>query len=193
MREINDAYRCSVLSTGFTKDEMVEALLDAERIFQTNGYLRLLKGCWRAANGTLNWTTQFEVVAAFLSRHRPLLVKNGIRKQPHSVATLAVEDYEHALDRMRPIGERTSGRVSVRSESSKFGSGAENPLGEFAMADLKRVARVQESFDAEWYMATYPDVAMLGMTAEEHFDWIGRALGRSPNADSKNEEDIEIC
>lgn len=34
------------------------------------------------------------------------------------------------------------------------------------------------SFDAAWYLKEYPDVAMTGLTPEEHYLWIGRALNR---------------
>lgn len=42
------------------------------------------------------------------------------------------------------------------------------------------VARLYASgtFDADWYGARYPDVAMVGMDPAEHFLWIGRRLGR---------------
>jgi glycosyltransferase involved in cell wall biosynthesis len=34
------------------------------------------------------------------------------------------------------------------------------------------------SFDAAWYLSEYPDVAMTGMDPLEHYEWIGRQLGR---------------
>ncbi|WP_374282448.1 hypothetical protein [Novosphingobium sp.] len=37
-------------------------------------------------------------------------------------------------------------------------------------------------FDAAWYRQQYPDVDQLGMDPQEHYDWIGRRLGRAPNA-----------
>jgi hypothetical protein len=33
-------------------------------------------------------------------------------------------------------------------------------------------------FDAEWYLATYPDASLLGMDAYEHYVKVGRRLGR---------------
>ncbi|WP_046117077.1 glycoside hydrolase family 99-like domain-containing protein [Ensifer aridi] len=36
-------------------------------------------------------------------------------------------------------------------------------------------------FDREWYSSAYLDVALLGMDPEEHFQLIGRHLGRQPN------------
>jgi glycosyltransferase involved in cell wall biosynthesis len=47
--------------------------------------------------------------------------------------------------------------------------------------DLQEVEFAAEAFDSEWYVAAYPDVAMLGMDPAEHYAWIGRALGRAPN------------
>jgi glycosyltransferase involved in cell wall biosynthesis len=35
-----------------------------------------------------------------------------------------------------------------------------------------------ESFDPEWYLKRYPDVAKTGLSAREHYLWIGRRLGR---------------
>lgn len=37
-------------------------------------------------------------------------------------------------------------------------------------------------FDPVWYRQTYSDVALLGMDSAEHYLWIGRKLGRRPNA-----------
>lgn len=37
-------------------------------------------------------------------------------------------------------------------------------------------------FDADWYRAAYPDVAMLGMDPAEHFRLYGALMGRAPNA-----------
>lgn len=37
-------------------------------------------------------------------------------------------------------------------------------------------------FDERWYREQYPDVDQLGMDAREHYDWVGRRLGRAPNA-----------
>ena len=50
-----------------------------------------------------------------------------------------------------------------------------------------------EAFDAIWYAAEYPDVEILRMDPAEHYEWIGRRLGRrgSPcvaDANAKREE-----
>lgn len=37
-------------------------------------------------------------------------------------------------------------------------------------------------FDAAWYHASFPDVALLGMAPETHFRRYGRLMGRAPNA-----------
>ena len=39
-------------------------------------------------------------------------------------------------------------------------------------------------FDEVWYLKTYPDVAMSGMTPFVHFEKIGRLLNRKPNKDT---------
>ena len=38
------------------------------------------------------------------------------------------------------------------------------------------------TFDAEWYLATFPDVALSGLSPEAHYHKYGRLLGRAPNA-----------
>lgn len=40
----------------------------------------------------------------------------------------------------------------------------------------------RHSFDPKFYLAYYPDVAKTGMDPLEHYEWIGRRLGRAPNA-----------
>ncbi|WP_370225099.1 hypothetical protein [Pararhodobacter marinus] len=40
------------------------------------------------------------------------------------------------------------------------------------------------AFDPEWYVATYPDVALTGMDPAEHYQRFGRMLGRQPSADA---------
>ena len=44
------------------------------------------------------------------------------------------------------------------------------------------LVRNSDMFDAKWYLASYPDVALLGMDPAEHFVWLGWRLGRSPCA-----------
>lgn len=36
-------------------------------------------------------------------------------------------------------------------------------------------------FDSEWYQREYPDVALSGLQPAEHYVWLGKKLGRSPN------------
>jgi hypothetical protein len=50
--------------------------------------------------------------------------------------------------------------------------------------------RVPEDFNADWYQATYPDVALSGLRPQEHYRRFGRLMGRSPNgaAASRAEE-----
>ncbi|MCE7797552.1 hypothetical protein LWE61_13445, partial [Sphingobium sufflavum] len=52
-------------------------------------------------------------------------------------------------------------------------------------ADIRSLGQ-SGMFDAEWYQATYPDVALLGMAPAEHYLWLGRRLGRPgrPRSDS---------
>lgn len=54
-------------------------------------------------------------------------------------------------------------------------------------SDLKLITS-SGLFDAEWYLANYPDVEKSGLDPAEHFLWIGGKLGRNPSSgfDSKN-------
>lgn len=49
-----------------------------------------------------------------------------------------------------------------------------------AIGDHSTVDR--NTFDAKFYVQNYPDVAKTGMDPLEHYEWIGRRLGRAPNA-----------
>lgn len=53
-----------------------------------------------------------------------------------------------------------------------------------AVDDAKSI----DAVEADWYLAAYPDVAMLGMDPQEHYAWIGRELGRAPNGRSKKKK-----
>jgi glycosyltransferase involved in cell wall biosynthesis len=46
--------------------------------------------------------------------------------------------------------------------------------------DHLALLRSTELFDAAWYLATYPDVARSGLSAESHFLTFGALLGRDP-------------
>ena len=48
-----------------------------------------------------------------------------------------------------------------------------------------------EEIDAKWYLNEYPDVEMLGMSAQEHYEWIGKKLGRKPNPNAVPEANDE--
>lgn len=51
-----------------------------------------------------------------------------------------------------------------------------------AFADKKDIEAIKASefFDEKWYLNQYPDVALVGMDAAEHYLWIGARLGRDP-------------
>ena len=60
-----------------------------------------------------------------------------------------------------------------------------------SMVDAEEVAALEASgqFDAAWYVERYPDVAASGMSAHEHYLWLGRRLrrqGRKPLPDSED-------
>ena len=51
---------------------------------------------------------------------------------------------------------------------------------------MDKIANIDPSlpadFDPEWYLQTYPDVTQIGMDPAAHYVWIGKRLGRRPNA-----------
>ncbi|SNB69452.1 MULTISPECIES: glycosyltransferase [unclassified Pseudomonas] len=48
------------------------------------------------------------------------------------------------------------------------------------MSELKTVAPYKSVVDAQWYLATYPDVAIAGADPQQHYDLHGAAEGRLP-------------
>ena len=44
--------------------------------------------------------------------------------------------------------------------------------------------KLPPTFDADWYAASYPDVALSGLNPREHYRRFGRILGRPPNGSS---------
>lgn len=51
----------------------------------------------------------------------------------------------------------------------------------YSDAEIDTVRRA-EVFDADWYLQTYPDVAMLDMDPAEHYLWAGAGMGRNPSS-----------
>lgn len=49
--------------------------------------------------------------------------------------------------------------------------------------DVLKLIRSSALFDAEWYLRTYPDVALSGLSPAEHYRRFGRLLGRDPGPD----------
>lgn len=97
---------------------------------------------------------------------------------------------QHAIEELLPRLSNAQTLSPLLSEwAEQFGArdaGSESRLSERTILGhssslLQQLDAMPESFDADWYVAAYPDVAMLGMNPAEHFAWIGRALGRSPN------------
>jgi hypothetical protein len=50
-------------------------------------------------------------------------------------------------------------------------------------AELENLLRTSPKFDPDWYRERYPDVGILGYTADEHFLRIGDWMGRPPHPD----------
>lgn len=50
-----------------------------------------------------------------------------------------------------------------------------------------------EFFDADWYLSRYPDVALSGMNPAEHYQWLGRRLGRSPARAERQMRKVEMA
>lgn len=53
-------------------------------------------------------------------------------------------------------------------------------MSAYSEADVELV-RNAPVFDADWYLKTYPDVAVLEMDPAEHYLWVGADLGRNPS------------
>lgn len=54
------------------------------------------------------------------------------------------------------------------------------------------VDQILSAFDAEWYIQQYPDVSLLGMDPADHYRWIGKKLGRKPNASGLLDTHVQV-
>jgi hypothetical protein len=179
MLEINRLYRCSILSSNFSQEAVVDAMLDAERIFYSDGYLRLLKGCVAASFDALQWPAQFVGVEQFLRRffpNRPEVRTEAGRESLTGREQARVERLWRNSRRERVVREADELREpsSLGPENTSSVKNSAEKLPSCAPSD-------QDGVDVEWYLRAYPDVRALGMGAQEHFDWIGKKLGRAPN------------
>jgi len=119
--------------------------------------------------------------------------------QPFSLPTLDPQGCASALRAIRQDSQsaRRFGAEGARWVAARFGSEAVRArlLGWFAAVsedgeqpcDPPTIADPEPSgqaFDAQWYARTYPDSAMLGMDPREHYQWLGRRLGRRPAPDT---------
>lgn len=82
---------------------------------------------------------------------------------------------EQGARRILPGSEPTAGRAIV-PELATPPAGLSGPP---AVATAREMS--SDVFDPDWYLASYPDVGMLGMDPVEHYAWIGKDLGRAPN------------
>lgn len=58
---------------------------------------------------------------------------------------------------------------------------------DYRKVDMNKMARMntnsdEQAFDSEWYLDTYPDVALSGLSALDHYRKYGRILGRKKNS-----------
>jgi hypothetical protein len=182
MLEINRLYRCSLLSSNFSQEAVVDAMLDAERIFYSDGYLRLLKGCVAASFDALQWSAQFARVGQFLRKIFP----GGpeARSEGETKTSMACE--QTRVERLW----RNSRPSRVVREDDEQGAPGSAPAGSTPSVESTAESVPSSTpadgivVDVEWYLRAYPDVRALGMGAQEHFDWIGKKLGRAPNPDA---------
>ena len=179
MLEINRLYRCSILSSNFSQEAVVDAMLDAERIFYSDGYVRLLKGCVAASFDALQWPAQFVGVEQFVRKIFCIGPEAGTK--PGREPLMAREQTRVELlwrnsrpARMMREGDEQQGPRSGPPEHAVSAKASAEKLPSLAPSD-------QDGVDVEWYLQAYPDVRALGMGAQEHFDWIGKKLGRAPN------------
>jgi glycosyltransferase involved in cell wall biosynthesis len=103
-------------------------------------------------------------------------------EQPHTIRETAEEfaaRRQHAIEEVLPrILEAGTLSPLLASWKTTFGNAV--PAAAVEVGQTK--SGLTDTFDPEWYASAYPDVATLGMDPAEHYVWIGRALGRSPNS-----------
>ena len=87
-----------------------------------------------------------------------------------------------AMNAQQAVLERLERLVDELARSSTRKESAAVPLAPDAsiLTYQSRLVRSSGLFDEPWYLAQYPDVAVLEMDALEHFLKIGWRLGRSP-------------
>lgn len=179
MLEINRRYRCSIIASQFTRDAAVEAILDAEEIFYTEGYLRLLNGCALAAGEEINWPAQFKPVADFLAGRFP----GAVQPKPFEQSPTEPADPENST--LAALWRNHRPKRAVNGVMADAYSDHEHERPSAAQrSTIAPLETADDRLDPEWYLETYPDVRMLGMTAREHFEWLGRQLGRFPNSEA---------
>lgn len=176
MLEINRQYRCSILSSNFSRDAVIDAMLDAERIFHSDGYLKLLRGCVAASYDALQWPVQFAGVAQFLRERFP--EARDLPAQGENVEATVREQ-----GRIERLWRNSRPAVTARVDHSKPQTRLVRIKNE-ETTDISPDGALdfeEGTVDSDWYLQAFPDVRALGMGAQQHFDWIGRKLGRSPN------------
>lgn len=80
---------------------------------------------------------------------------------------------------------------SIELSDGRFGALGREFMMALASADEIHILRQSGQFDEAWYLATYPDVAALGIDPIVHYLWLGARLGRDPSPDFSTQAYLE--
>lgn len=83
--------------------------------------------------------------------------------------------------RLRPVSRATSDEWKSLKNNHSWSTGQKASI----LAEVDNGHDAPFSFDANWYAEQYSDVQSLGMDPAEHYQWIGRRLGRRPAPDNR--------
>lgn len=77
-----------------------------------------------------------------------------------------------------PCSNGGQARMELGMYLAELASGSANLSLNNVGKEIREISSEGADFDAEWYSATYPDVASSGLTALQHFVSYGKILGR---------------
>lgn len=156
----------------------------------------------KQAKATQRYVDEVEALGALVAERKDVVVKlrGNLDKRTETVnqlrANLAARDSTigqlrnelnaaRALAATAPAGRTGSRRPKRQSPSMLMvAAGILVPKSRRKALRLKAEGRLVEGsglFDAQWYLARYPDVAAAGMDALDHFMRFGGAEGRHPS------------
>lgn len=125
--------------------------------------------------------------AAEASRRQTEAALVAIEKELQEAKAAAQQQARRLEDRFRELGTLTGMIEERERELTALREAAAEPGRRAAREVISTAAQLQlirqsGLFDADWYLATYPDVAAAGLPALEHFLQHGAAEMRNPSA-----------